>query len=78
MNVVGEQVKVLSATDPTLAGKTGLVVLETANTLVLQSLGRNLRIPKAGAAFLLLGTGRIVTGLDIAGRLQDRVGRRTP
>jgi RNase P/RNase MRP subunit p29 len=78
MSVIGEQVKVLSATDPTLAGKTGLVVMETANTLVLQSLGRNVRIQKSGAAFMLLGTGRIVTGLDIAGRLQDRVGKRSP
>ena len=78
MNVIGERIKVLSSTDPTFAGRTGMVVLETANTLTLDSLGRNIRIPKAGAAFVLLGSGKIVTGLDIAGKLQDRLGRRSP
>ncbi|MDG6985829.1 MAG: ribonuclease P protein subunit [Nitrososphaerota archaeon] len=77
MNVIGERVKILSAKDPTLTGKTGIVVLESANTLVLQSLGRNVRVAKSGAAFMLVGSGKIVTGLDIMGRLQDRLGRKS-
>lgn len=77
MTVIGEEVKLLSASDPTLAGKTGTVVLETARTLVLRSMGRNLRIQKQGTALMLMSTGRIVAGLDIAGRLQDRIGRRS-
>ena len=77
MNVIGERVKILSAKDPTLTGKTGMVVLESANTLVLQSLGGNIRVAKAGAAFMLVGSGKIVTGVDIMGRLQDRLGRKS-
>jgi RNase P/RNase MRP subunit p29 len=76
MNVIGEKVRVLSASDPALAGKTGMVVLETANTLVLQSLGKNVRIAKSGTAFMVLNSGKIVTGVDLVGRLQDRLGRR--
>ena len=77
MNLIGERVKVLSASDPTLAGMTGMVVLETANTLKLQTLEKNMRIPKLGSAFILLGSGKIVTGVDIVGRLQDRLGKRS-
>jgi RNase P/RNase MRP subunit p29 len=75
VNVIGERLKVLSASDPTLTGRTGMVVLETANTVVLDSLGRNLRVPKAGTAFMVLGSGKVVAGKDIAGRLQDRLAR---
>ena len=75
MNVIGERVRVLTSTDPTLAGRTGMVVLETANTLVLQWAGRNIRIAKSGASLALLGSGKVVTGADLAGRLQDRLGR---
>ncbi|MDE1857764.1 MAG: ribonuclease P protein subunit [Thaumarchaeota archaeon] len=77
MNVIGEKIKVLTATDPTLVGRTGRIVLETANTLTLDALGKNLRVGKAGISFMLVGSGRIVTGTDIAGRLQDRLGRRS-
>ncbi|MDG7010576.1 MAG: ribonuclease P protein subunit [Nitrososphaerota archaeon] len=76
MSVIGERIKVLGATDPTMIGRTGKVVLETANTLTLEGLGRNVRIAKSGISFMLLGSGRIVAGSDIAGRLQDRLGRR--
>ncbi|MDG6990111.1 MAG: ribonuclease P protein subunit [Nitrososphaerota archaeon] len=78
MNIIGENVKVLSSPDPTLIGRTGIVVLDTANTLTLSSFGRNFHIAKSGAALMMLGSGKIVTGLDIAGRLQDRLGRRSP
>jgi RNase P/RNase MRP subunit p29 len=76
MNVIGERVKVLSSTDPTFIGRTGVVVLESANTLTLASDGVNTRIQKAGLALMLAGSGRVVAGVDIAGRLQDRLRRR--
>ena len=78
MNVIGQRIKVLTATDPSLVGRTGVVVLETANTLTLQALGKNLRIAKPGIAFMLVGSGKVVTGSDVAGRVQDRLGRRSP
>ncbi len=76
MNVIGESLTVLSSADPTKAGVTGRVLLETLNTLVIDSGGRTLRVEKAGAAFMLVDSGKVVTGSDIAGRLQDRWGRR--
>ena len=77
MNVIGETLTVLTASDPTKAGRTGLVVLETANMLLLDSRGTKVMVEKAGSAFMLKGSKTVVVGSDIAGRLQDRLGRRT-
>ncbi len=76
MNIIGERVIVLTSSDPTIAGRTGRVVLETAETLLLDSGGRTIRVEKSGAAFKLLGSGKVLTGSDIAGRLEDRLGKR--
>jgi len=78
VNVIGETLTVLTSADPTKAGLTGRVLLETLNTLVIDTGGRNLRVEKAGAAFMLVNSGKVLTGSDIAGRLQDRWGRRGP
>ena len=75
MNLIGERLRVLSSSDPTKVGLAGLVLLETANTLLVDSAGRHLRLEKDGAAFQLLRSGVVVTGGDVAGRLQDRLGR---
>jgi len=77
VNIIGERLTVLSSSDPTKSGRSGRVILDTANTLLLDERGRTLRVEKAGAAFLIAASGKIVTGSDIAGRLQDRVGRRS-
>jgi RNase P/RNase MRP subunit p29 len=77
VNVVGEVLAVLTSSDPTKAGRSGRVLLDTANTLLLDEGGRVLRVEKAGAAFMIVGSGKILTGSDIAGRLQDRIGRRS-
>ncbi len=76
MNVIGERMRVLTSPDPTMTGRTGTVLLETLNTLLLDSSGRTIRVAKAGSAFMLLNSGRILTGTDLAGRLPDRIGRR--
>ena len=76
MNVIGERVRVLASTDPTMAGMTGVVVLETANTIVVDRGGAHTQIQKSGSTFLLTGSGKIVAGIEIVGRLQDRLGRR--
>ena len=77
MNVIGKRLAVLTSTDPTLAGIRGIALLETANTLVIESNGRNLRVPKLGASFMLIDSGVVLTGSDILGRLQDRLGRKS-
>ncbi len=76
MNVIGERLTVLTSHDPTMTGVTGRVLVETLNTLLLDSSGRTLRVEKNGSAFMLAGSGRILTGTDLAGRLQDRLGRK--
>ena len=76
MNLVGERLTVLTSPDPTKTGLTGRVIMETLNTLLLDSSGRTLRIEKKGSAFMLLTSGKVLTGPDLAGRLQDRIGRR--
>ena len=78
MNLIGEKLTVLSSPDPTKSGLSGRVLLETANTLILESGRRTIRVEKKGAAFMISPSGKVVTGLDISGRLQDRLGRRRP
>ena len=75
MNVVGEMLTVLTSSDPTKTGRSGRVLLDTANTLLLDEGGRFLRVEKAGASFMIVVSGKIIAGSDIAGRLQDRIGR---
>jgi RNase P/RNase MRP subunit p29 len=77
MNVIGERVTVLSSSDGTKVGRTGRVLLDSAKTLVIESAGRSIRVEKSGAAFLLLDSGKVLTGPDIYGRLEDRLGRRS-
>ena len=76
MNLIGETLTVLTSPDPTKTGRTGRVLLETAKTLLLESGRGPLRVEKEGSAFMLTGSGTVVTGSDISGRLQDRLGRR--
>ncbi|HEY6283353.1 MAG TPA: ribonuclease P protein subunit [Nitrososphaerales archaeon] len=76
MNVIGERLTVLTSVDPTKVGMNGLVVLETAKTLLLDTGTRVVRVEKSRAAFLLNRSKKVVTGSDIEGRLQDRWGRR--
>ncbi len=76
MNVIGERLTILTSPDPTKIGVTGRVLMDTLNTLVLDSAGRTLRIEKRGSAFMLMGSGKVLTGTDLAGRLQDRLGRQ--
>ena len=76
MNLIGEKLTVLTSSDPAKSGRSGIVLLDTANTLLLDEGGRAIRVEKARAAFLVTGSGKVVTGSDIAGRLQDRIGRR--
>ena len=72
MNVIGERLTVVESTDPSKVGIAGVVLLDTAKTLVVESKGRILRVEKAGCAFLMGRSERIVSGSDISGRLEDR------
>jgi RNase P/RNase MRP subunit p29 len=72
MNVIVERVTVVGPSDPSKRGRSGVVVLETEKTLLIDSGGRTVRIEKRGTVFRLTASGRVISGSDIAGRLQDR------
>jgi RNase P/RNase MRP subunit p29 len=72
MNVIGRRLTVLSSTDPSKEGRTGVVLLDTARTLVLDSNGRRLRVEKEGSVFQVSDSKKVIAGVDISGRLEDR------
>ena len=73
MILIGAKLTVLSSTDPTKAGLTGEVVLDRANTLVFDSLGKRLVVEKQGSVFQLYGTKQVFVGADLLGRYEDRL-----
>ena len=72
--LIGLQVAVVKAADPGLVGLKGQVVDETMKTLVIESGGKERRVPKAGCAFLFELDGQNVglDGSDIAYRPEER------
>lgn len=72
--LIGLQVEVVHATDPSQSHVRGRVVDETRNTLVLEVRGREKRIPKHGSRFRFDVEGGVeVDGEDIRFRPEDRV-----
>ena len=75
MNVMGGQLTVITSTDPTKTGVSGLVVMETAKTIVMDAGGHRLRVEKQGAAFILPGSKNVLLGDELLGRPEERLGR---
>jgi ribonuclease P protein subunit POP4 len=72
--LIGLDVEVLNATDPTQEHLRGRVVDETRNTLVLDIRGDEKRIPKQGSRFRFdIQGGFEVDGEEIRFRPEDRV-----
>jgi RNase P/RNase MRP subunit p29 len=71
--IVGERVKVLTTSDHTQLSVRGRVVLEFANTIVIENEGRMRRIPKNGTVLQLEGGREVVRGDELSGRLEDRL-----
>ena len=76
MNVIGSMLTITKATDPAVVGRSGTVVLETMKTLLLATGPKTFRVAKAGSEFTVSGSGTKVTGLQLAGRLEDRWGAK--
>ena len=70
--MIGEELTVTRSSDSSKIGMTGVVLMDTAKTLVLDSNGRKVRIEKAGNIFQIADSKRVVSEPDIAGRLEDR------
>lgn len=77
MNVMGKRLTIVSSTDPSKEGRTGIVLLDTAGTLILDSNGRMLRVEKAGNVFRVSGSNTVAVRAKITGRLGDRWGLRS-
>ncbi len=73
MNVIGEFVTIAEASDPGKRGRSGTVVLETANTLRLADDAAGFTVEKKGTVLLVLHSKKVFSGDDIAGRLEDRL-----
>ena len=72
--LIGLEVEVLHATDPSQAHVRGRVVDETRNTLVLEIQGDEKRIPKHGSRFRFeIQGGLELDGEEIRFRPEDRV-----
>ena len=72
--LIGLDVEVLQATDPSQAHVRGRVVDETRNTLVLEIHGDEKRIPKHGSRFRFeIQGGLELDGEEIRFRPEDRV-----
>ncbi len=72
--LIGLQVEVLHATDPSQRSVTGRVVDETRNLLVIETGGVERRIPKQGSRFRFAIQGGVeVEGDEIRFRPEDRV-----
>lgn len=72
--LIGLDVEVVMATDPTQEHLRGRIVDETRNTIVLEVLGDEKRIPKMGSRFRFDIQGGVeVDGDEIRFRPEDRV-----
>ena len=72
--LIGLQVEVVAATDPSQEHVRGLVVDETRNTLVIEVRGEEKRIPKPGSRFRFdVQGGTELDGEEILFRPEDRV-----
>jgi ribonuclease P protein subunit POP4 len=72
--LIGLDVEVVMATDPTQERLRGRIVDETRNTLVLEVRGDEKRIPKSGSRFRFDIQGGVeVDGDEIRFRPEDRV-----
>lgn len=72
--LIGLDVKVAEATDPSQRGLQGRVVDETRNTLLIEVGGREFRIPKKGSVFVFhLDEDVLIEGDRLLYRPEDRV-----
>ena len=67
---------IVESNDPTLIGRTGLVLDETKNTLVMLEKDSQIRIGKAGIKFTLDNSDVVVQGALVGQRPEDRTNRK--
>ena len=73
---IGSMMNIVESNDPTLVGRTGLVLDETKNTLVMLEKDSQIRIGKAGIKFTLDNSDVVVQGALVGQRPEDRTNRK--
>lgn len=73
---IGSTMNIVESNDPTLVGRTGLVLDETKNTLVMLEKDSTIRIGKASITFTLDNSDVVVQGALVGQRPEDRTNRK--
>ena len=72
---IGRTLTVTSSTDPTLQGRSGLVLDESKNTLTLQEGEQTVVLSKSSIQFNIDNTTVVVNGAKVNQRPEDRIHR---
>ena len=72
---IGRSMTITSSTDPTLTGRTGIVVDETRNTVALLEGDQQLVLNKASITFTVDGSDAVIQGAMVGQRPEDRIHR---
>jgi len=72
---IGRSMTITSSTDPTLTGRTGLVVDETRNTVALLEGDQQLVLNKASITFTVDDNDVVIQGALVGQRPEDRIHR---
>lgn len=75
MDLLGKEITILRATDPSQVGMRGVLALESMKMLTISNGHSKRSIPKLGTVFLVNETGRLVLGTETIGRTEDRLAR---
>ena len=73
---IGTTLNVVESTDPTLVGRSGIVLDETKNTLVLIEGDAQVTLGKAAITFTLDDSDVIIQGALVGQRPEDRTHRK--
>ena len=73
---IGSMMNIVESNDPTLVGRSGLVLDETKNTLVMLENDACVRIGKSSITFQLDNSDVVVQGALVGQRPEDRTNRK--
>ncbi len=73
---IGSTLNVVSSTDPTLEGRSGLVLDETKNTLVLLEGDSHITLGKTAITFTIDDSDVVVQGALVGQRPEDRTHKK--
>jgi RNase P/RNase MRP subunit p29 len=73
---IGTTLNVVGSNDPTLVGRSGIVLDETKNTLVLLDGGARVTLGKAAIKFTIDDSNVVIQGAFVGQRPEDRTHRK--